>query len=279
MSHEVIGEIGVKYGRGGGRPLHLDILRPAEPSRSLRPAVIYVHGGGWLGGERTSTPNQILAEAGFVTVSISYRFSSEAIFPAQIHDVKASIRWLRANAGRYGVDPERIGIWGHSAGGHLAALAAVTGNNPDFEGEGGNPDQDSSVQAAVPISAPLEFLIDWYAVAQMPVHPEAWDCISGLMGGLPHTVPEMARLSSPYWHVHATAAPQLVIHGEMDDLVPIGQARAYVASLRRYAGIDASLIALEGVGHEAHSSLFPNQPDPSGLQARVTELFRDHLGQ
>jgi acetyl esterase/lipase len=278
MSHEVIGEIGVEYGRGGGRPLHLDILRPAGPSNSLRPAVIYVHGGGWLGGERTSTPNRILAEAGFVTASISYRFSSEAIFPAQIHDVKAAIRWLRANAGHYGVDPERIGIWGHSAGGHLAALAAVTGNNPDFEGEGGNPAQDSSVQAVVPISAPLEFLIDWYAVAQMPVHSDAWDCISGLMGGLPHTVPELARLSSPYWHVDATAAPQLVIHGEMDDLVPIGQARAYVASLRRYAGIDAKLIALPGVGHEAHSPLFPEQPDPVGLKVHVTGFFRSHLG-
>lgn len=279
MSHEVIGEIGVEYGRGGGRPLHLDILRPAEPSRSLRSAVIYVHGGGWRGGERASTPNRILAEAGFVTVSISYRFSSEAIFPAQIHDVKASIRWLRANAGQYGVDRGRIGIWGHSAGGHLAALAAVTGNNSDFEGDGGNPDEESSVQAAVPISAPLEFLIDWYAVAQMPGHPEAWDCISGLMGDLPSTVPELARLASPYWHVDETAAPQLAIHGEMDDLVPMGQARAYVASLRRYAGIDAGLIARERVGHEAHSSLFPNQLDPSGLQARVTEFFRDHLGQ
>lgn len=278
MSSNVISEMGVEYGRGGGRALYLDILRPAEQAIALRPAVVYVHGGGWLSGERASTPNRILAEAGFLTLSISYRFSSEAIFPAQIHDVKAAIRWIRANAGRYGVDPERIGIWGHSAGGHLAALAAVTGNNPDFEGEGGNPDQDSSVQAAAPISAPLEFLIDWYAVGEMPVHPDAWDCISGLLGGLPFTVPEMAQLGSPYWQVDETAAPQLLIHGEMDDLVPIGQARAYVAALRRYAGIQADLIALPGVGHEAHSPLFPDQRDPSRLKARVIEFFRSHLG-
>ena len=213
-----------------------------------------------------------------MTASISYRFSSEAVFPAQIHDVKAAIRWLRANADRYGVNPEHIGIWGHSAGGHLAALAAVTGNNPDFEGEGGNPGQDSSVRAAVLISAPLEFLIDWYAVAQMPVHPEAWDCISGLMGGLPSILPELARLASPYWHVHESAAPQLLIHGERDDLVPIGQARAYTAALRRYAGNEAYLIALPDVGHEAHSSLFPDQPDPAGLKARVVEFFGSHLG-
>lgn len=277
MAPELVSEPNIQYGRVGGDHLYLDILHPKRAPGTLLPAVVYVHGGGWLGGERTSNPNRILAEAGFFTVSISYRFSSEATFPAQIHDVKAAIRWVRANAHRYGVDPQRIGIWGHSAGGHLAALAAVTANDPDFEGDGGNPEQDTSVQAAIPISAPLEFLIDWYAVAKMPVHPEAWSCIGGLIGSLPFTVPEMARLASPYWHMSETAAPQLLIHGEMDDLVPVGQARAYAAAMCRYVGVEAELIALPGVGHAADISLFPGQPDPWGLKARVVEFFRSHL--
>lgn len=277
MMPELISEMNVEYGGAEGRVLRLDILRPAGSAAAPRPAVLYLHGGGWLGGDRTWTPNRLLAEAGFFTVSVSYRFSSEAVFPAQLHDVKAAIRWVRANASRYGVNPDRIGIWGHSAGGHLAALAGVTVGDPDFEGESGSPGVDSSVQAVVPISAPLEFLIDWYAVGRMPVHADAFDCISGLIGGLPSAVPEMARMASPYWHVNERAVPQLLIHGEQDDLVPVGQARAYVSALQRYAGIHAELIALPGMGHEAVAPLYPEQPDRWRLKERVTVFFRSHL--
>jgi pectinesterase len=106
---------------------------------------------------RQPNPNRTLAEHGFVTATIDYRLSHEAIFPAQIHDVKAAIRFLRDNHQRFGIDPERIGVWGHSAGGHLAALAGVAGNVPELEGDGGTAGVSSAVQAAAPLSPPTLF--------------------------------------------------------------------------------------------------------------------------
>jgi acetyl esterase/lipase len=267
----------VSYGDASGYPLKLDVLAP-EPHPNIRvPAVVYVHGGGWAGGERSWTPNRILAEAGFFTVSVSYRFSSQAIFPAQLHDVKAAIRWVRANADRYGVDPTIVGIWGHSAGGHLAALAGVTFGVPELEGDSGSPGNDSSVQAVVPISAPLDFLVDWYAVQRVPNWEETAGLVSQLFGGLPEHNRELARLASPLWHLHGTCPPHLLIHGEMDDVVPVTQARAYVSALRRLGQRHAELIELPGVDHAADSALYSGMPDLYGLKERVIEFFRMHL--
>jgi acetyl esterase/lipase len=269
----------IDYGSADGHRLQLDILAPEPRADALMPAVVYIHGGGWAGGERVWTPNRILAEAGFFTVSISYRFSHQAIFPAQIHDVKAAIRWVRANAGRYGVDPARIGIWGHSAGGHLAALAAVTAGMPELEGQGGNPGHDSSVQAVIPISAPLDFLVDWYAVQRIPVGHDTAGVIRQLFGGLPEHRRDLARLASPLWHAGPDSPPHLLIHGELDDVVPVSQARAYVSALRRLGQPRAELIELPGVDHMADSSLYPGEPDPHGLKARAVEFFTTHLGR
>ena len=267
----------VQYGTGAGRPLHLDVLTPEADREERRPAVIYIHGGGWAGGERTWTPNRILADGGFFTASISYRFSSEAIFPAQIHDVKAAIRWVRANAEEYGVDPARVGIWGHSAGGHLAALAAVTAGIPELEGEGGSPEQDSSVQAVVPIAAPLDFLVDWYAVQQVELSEDIAGLSEALLGGPPARRQDLARLASPLWHAGPDSPPHLLIHGEADEVVPIAQARAYVSALRHTGQPRAELIALPGVGHNSDESLYPGNPDPWKLKERVIEFCREHL--
>jgi acetyl esterase/lipase len=269
----------VEYGSADGLPLHLDMLAP-EPRESRRmPAVVYVHGGGWAGGERVWTPNRILAEAGFFTVSISCRFSQQAIFPAQVHDVKAAIRWVRANADRFGVDPARVGIWGHSAGGHLAALAAVTEGVPELEGGSGNPGYDSSVQAAIPISAPLDFLVDWYAVQRIPVGQDTAGVVTQLFGGLPEHRRDLARLASPLWHAGPASPPHLLIHGELDDVVPVGQARAYTSALRRLGQPRAELIELPSVGHMADTALYPGEPDPHRLKMRVVEFFTANLGR
>lgn len=270
-------QTGIAYGTGGGRSLELDLLAPDPAPGQRLPAVVYIHGGGWAGGERVWTPNRILAEAGFVTVSISYRFTGEAIFPAQIYDVKAAIRWVRANAEAYGVDPARVGIWGHSAGGHLAALAAVTAGVPELEGEGGNQEQDSSVQAVVPIAAPLDFLIDWYAVQQLPLSDDIAGLSDALLGGPPARRMDLARLASPLWQVGHNSPPHLLIHGEHDDVVPIAQARAYVAALRHMGQPRAELITLPGVGHMSDEALYPDNPDPLKLKDRVVEFFREHL--
>lgn len=271
-------QYGVEYGTGGGRPLHLDALAPEVSEGKRRPAVVYVHGGGWANGDRGSNPNRLLAEAGFFTVSVSYRFSGEATFPAQIHDVKAAIRWVRANADHYGVDPARVGIWGHSAGAHLAALAAVTAGVPELEGEGGNPDHDSSVQAAVPIAPPVDFLIDWYAVQKIALSEDIAGLSAALLGGLPATNQDLARLASPLWQVKPSAPPHLIIHGEDDDVVPVSQARAYAASLRHMGQRNADLIEIPGVGHDSETALYPATADPLDLRRRVVGFFTEHLG-
>jgi acetyl esterase/lipase len=267
----------ITYGEADGDPLLLDIIAPDRRDDTRVPAVVYVHGGGWAGGERSWTPNRILAEAGYFTISVSYRFSSRAIFPAQIHDVKAAIRWVRANADAYGVDPKRIGIWGHSAGGHLAALAAVTAGVPELEGGSGNPGYDSSVQAVVPISAPLDFLVDWYAVQRMPNWEDTAGVVYQLFGGPPEHNRDRARLASPLWHMDSSSPPHLLIHGERDDVVPVTQARAFVSALRRLGQRHADLIELPGVDHAADAALYPGAPDPFGLKPRVIEFFGMHL--
>ncbi len=250
----LIAEPDIPYGTGGGRELHLDILRPDLPLVPARPAVIWVHGGGWREGSRSPAPNVQLAKHGFVTASISYRLSDEAIFPAQIHDVKAAIRFLRANADRWGIDPARIGIWGHSAGGHLAALAAVTSGMPELEGDGGNPDQDSNVQASVPMSPPSDFTVDWYDESGFPPHERAPSAVDALFGGLDPADPadmDRARSASPIHHVSAGDPPMLVVHGALDDLVPIAQGRNLVLALQEH-GVDALLLELP---HDDHGLL------------------------
>jgi acetyl esterase/lipase len=276
MSHRPLSETDIPYGHAGGHPLLLDILRPAESSGDPLPVVIYIHGGGWHGGERTSTPNQLLAGAGFFTASISYRFSGEAPFPAQLHDVKAAIRWLRGNAEALGIDPDHIGLWGHSAGGHLSTLAALTANNPAFEGDSGSPGIGSGVQAVVPISAPTEFLIDWYAVDRRPVHEDGEFAILQLLVSVPVARQEVAKAASPLWHVQEGAPPHLLIHGDEDDVVPVGQARAHVAALR-LAGNDAELIEIPGMDHGTIGPFLEGEADPLDLKQRVVDFFARHL--
>lgn len=276
---DLIFEADISYGTGGGRTLVLDVLRPNLPRRPERPAVIWVHGGGWREGERAENPNSRLAGRGFVTATISYRFSQEAIFPAQIHDIKAAIRFLRANASRWGIDPERIGIWGHSAGGHLAALAAVSGGMPMLEGEGGNADESSLVQAAVPLSAPSDFLADWYADSGFPPH-EAFSAAVELLGGGDLDDPEIrerATLASPASLASSTAAPMLIVHGALDDLVPVGQARKLAAALRD-VGAEASLLELPADDHGLDSVLGETGGTPSAAMADIIAFFEDALG-
>ena len=136
-------------------------MSPGPPT-APRPAVVWLHGGGWFSGARTEGLVHwccpLLGAHGFVTVSIEYGLSYQAVFPAQIQDVKAAIRWLRANAAPCHIDPERIGIWGLSAGGHLAQLAGLTDDRPDLEGPCGSAGFSSRVQAVAVGSAPSDFL-------------------------------------------------------------------------------------------------------------------------
>jgi len=273
-------ETGIPYGTGSGRELLLDVQRPDVPISPSRPVVIWIHGGGWRGGEREPNPNPMLARRGFVTASVSYRLSVEAIFPAQIHDVKAAIRFLRASAIRWGIDPDRIGIWGHSAGGHLAALAAVSAGIPGLEGEGGWADESSEVQAAAPMSPPTDFLVDWYRESGMPPHEDGLSAIAELLDGLDLDDPvirERAALASPIAMVSARTAPMLVVHGTEDDLVPIGQARKLVEALLE-AGAEASLLELPGIDHSMEAMIGPEDGTITPVRKEIVDFFVRMLG-
>ena len=139
-SDDVQIERDIVYGHGGDLELHLDLARPRELD-GLLPAILFMHGGGWSKGNRQAgeAGTMLLAKQGYVAATISYRLAPAACFPAQLHDCKTAVRWLRANASTYGIDADHVGAAGHSAGGHLAALLALTPNQLEFEGVGGHP--------------------------------------------------------------------------------------------------------------------------------------------
>ena len=239
----------VEYGNGDGRPLRLHVVRPKERPESPLPAIVWVHGGAWLGGSRDGGIGRLvpMARRGYVGASIEYRLSPEAAFPAQIEDCKAAVRFLRAHADEYGIDPERIGAWGASAGGHLVALLGTTGGVEPLEGTGGNPDQSSRVQAVVDFYGPADLLrmgdepsrIDHDA----PNSPEAL-----LIGGAVPENPEKARAASPITYVTSDDPPFLIVHGDRDDVVPPGQSVLLRDALEA-AGVPATLQVVEGAGH------------------------------
>lgn len=277
---DMVFEPDIAYGTGSGRELMLDVLRPRDPGGERRPAVIWVHGGGWMGGDRAPSPNAPLVARGFVTASIGYRFTQEATFPAQIHDVKAAIRFLRANAGRWNIDPDRIGIWGASAGGHLAALAAVTAEIATLEGDGGHPGVSTAVQAAVPLCPPTDFMLDWSRTSAYPPHPEVGVAGPQLLGGADLADPAVratATLASPLVHAWAGAAPSLVVHGVRDDLVPVAQARSFVARLRE-VGAPVEYIELPVDDHSLPSVFGAEGRPPTETMERIVAFFATALG-
>jgi len=178
--------------------------------------------------------------------SVNYRYSHEARFPAQIHGAKAAIRWLRANANYLGIDLNRIGVWGISAGGHLAALLGTTGDNPTLEGHVGISGFPSNVQAVVTICAPTNLFDPNWTVVQDPVREASRE----LLGGTAAEYPELARLASPALQVTSTAAPVLIVHGAKDAHVPLSQAQQLCDAFQR-AGVQ-NRIRTDRAGRSLH---------------------------
>jgi pectinesterase len=210
----------VEFARYGDSSLKLDLFRPKNQSRRL-PAVVGIHAGAWQRGNKKNfrKPCLALASRGFVTVSINYRLSDEASFPAQIEDCKAAVRWLRASADKYGIDENRIGAIGHSAGGHLAALLATTGGVSELEGDGGNPSQSSDVQAAVAIGGQTDLLNDHVRKESATERGEFW---RKFLGGSQVEKTDLYRLASPIHHFDNDDPPLYLITGERDELVTRG---------------------------------------------------------
>jgi acetyl esterase/lipase len=247
---EVIVEKDIVYGTGGTKQLKLNLARP-EQSTGLLPALVFIHGGGWRGGDRSMYDGEIqnAAKHGYVAVAIAYRLTdpddsgkARNPFPAQIQDVKCAIRWLRANAEKYHVDANRIGVAGGSAGGHLSLLAGVTGHSSQFEGNGGNPGFSSQVQAVVNYFGPTD-LPHLHATSK-----HAADVLEVLLGGPPEKSPELYKAASPITYVSKDAPPILTIHGTADPVVPVDQATELDAAMKK-AGASHEMLLLEGEQH------------------------------
>ncbi|MFI7604347.1 alpha/beta hydrolase fold domain-containing protein [Micromonospora sp. NPDC049366] len=230
----------------GFRPLTLDVAVPPAASAPA-PVLLFIHGGAWLHGSPKQPADWLMAadpfttalRAGFAVAFAQYRLSGEARFPAQLDDVRSAVRWLRRDGGALGLDGGRIGVWGESAGGHLASMIALTGT-----------DDDSRVRAAV----------CWYAPSnlshmQRQAHPlaeidhDAPDAPESLLiGGPVPQHPDLARAASPVTYVSPQAPPMLLVHGDRDLIVPVGQSQELAAALRA-VGADVELLVIPGAGH------------------------------
>ena len=223
----------------------LDLYLPARPSG---PLLVWIHGGGWRAGTKDNPPGLVLVGGGVTVASVEYRFSQDAIFPAQIEDCKAAIRWLRAHAKEYGYDPKRVAVWGASAGGHLTALLAVTGQMRDFD-VGENLDQSSAVQCAVDLFGPSDFpAYDPSLPEPMVQRENANSVLAQLLGGPVSQKLELAKRASPVTWVTKNAAPMLIMQGTKDPLVPVDQSQRLANKLKA-AGAEVKLEIIEGAGH------------------------------
>ena len=249
---EVVVEGNITYGKAGDTELKLDLARPDGDGPF--PAIVFIHGGGWYQGSRQGYRGQIqeAAKRGYVAATISYRLmqfdetkkettTATPIFPAQIHDAKAAVRWLRGKAEKYNVDPDRIGVTGASAGGHLSLLVGLTDPAAELEGESGNPAQSSRVQAVVNVFGPtdMKFCHEKSSVAWI---------FRLFMGGTPDEPGERYQAASPTSYASEDDPPVLTLHGDQDALVPIEQAKILDEKMKA-AGAYHTLMVFEGQGH------------------------------
>lgn len=232
----------VVFATPAARPLLLDLLLPQPMPQPPPPLLLHLHGGGWKTGDKQVEDGRFLVHAGYAAASAQYRFSQEATFPAQVHDVKLAVRWLRDNAATYGYDPDRIGVWGHSAGGHLSAFLGTSAGLEEYEGPGLE-GVDSSVQAVVNVSGVMWLFDGKDRPAASPT--------GLLLGAAPASVPDLARAFSPASHIRRQVPipPFLHLHGTDDALVPLKHA-AYLHDHLRAAGVDSTLIPVSGGDHQ-----------------------------
>ncbi|MDT8915285.1 alpha/beta hydrolase [Amycolatopsis sp. PS_44_ISF1] len=238
--------------RPGYRPLRLDLAVPAgAPPDPGWPVVAFVPGGAFASAEPAPLGRYLgerLPEAGFAVATVHFRHSRGAVYPAQLHDVKAAVRWLRHHAGALALDPGRFGAWGHAAGGYLAVMLAVTGDRPDLEGDLGVTGPSSAVQAAVAWSPPSDFARLPPPTPGSPWHRTGQDPRTWLLGASPAEHPALAAAASPLTHVTASAAPMLIAHGTGDNGIPIAQSEALISACWQ-VGADAEFAWLPDTGH------------------------------
>ena len=228
-----------------GHSLKLDLYQPSKPAGSV--LLVWIHGGGWRKGSKEKCFLKWLPAHGYTVASISYRLSNVAKFPAQLHDCKAAVRWLRANAGKYGYKTRNIAVAGASAGGHLSALMATTAGNPELEGKvGGNLDQSSRIQAAVDYYGATDFILR--SKTQPSRANEKGSVVYDLLGGGAHEKTALAKQASAAYHVSRDDAPLLVFHGNKDNTVLLDQSQAIVKAYQE-SGSRVQIYVIGGAGH------------------------------
>lgn len=241
-------ERNISYVDGGGRHQQLDICYATKGKD--RPLIVWIHGGGWKSGSKEQNPALFLVREGYAVASINYRLTDRAPWPAQIEDCKAAIRYLRAHASRYRIDPDRIGVWGGSAGGHLAAMLGTTSDTSEFETRS-YLSESSSVQAVCDWFGPANLEEDPQEKSITPVVKSPYagaELVTALLGGSPAERVEMARNASPVTFASADDPPFLIMHGEDDRLVPVAQSKQLARSLKK-VGVPVKLKIVPGIGH------------------------------
>jgi len=257
---------------GDRNPRHrLDLLLPEKPvGGKPLPVVAYVHGGGWRGGDKSSglpRVSGLVATGRYVGVSIGYRLTGEASWPAQIHDCKAAIRWLKANAKKFRFDPDRIAVFGSSAGGHLVAMLGVSGGVEDLQGRlGPHGEFDSRVAAVVDFFGPTDFLKMNDQPGRID-HDAARSPESLLVGGAIQEHVDRCRHASPLTYVDSRDAPFLIVHGDRDDVVIFSQSQLLQAALKK-AAVPVALVTVKGGGHGVGGR---------AVEARVRAFLEFHL--
>ncbi len=240
----------VDYVGAGNKRQMLDLYMPMAESAKPRPLIVFIHGGGWENGSKESCGIvfSFMKGGAYACASLNYRLTDQAIWPAQIHDVKAGIRWLRANAAKHSIDPARIGVIGISAGGHLVSLLGVTGGVKELDGAlGEHRDADSRVQCVIDFCGPSDFLT--FGGKGSIINPDdPKTAVGKLLGGGVKDRQDAARAASPVTYVTKDDAPFFIVHGDKDNLVPHAQAVEFREALGK-AGVPAALITGKGGPH------------------------------
>ena len=232
--------LNIPYGTGDGRKLHLDLYLPKNRTKAT-PAILFIHGGAWRSGKRTDMKFYCVkfAEKGYVTATASYRLTGEAPFPAAVQDVKCAVRWLRANAANYKIEPKHIAVSGNSAGGHLSMMIGYS-DDPALEGEGGHKGVSSRACAVVNFYGPTDLTTD-FATKQ--------GVLIDFMGGKTFAeAPDAYRQASPLFHLTRNDPPTLIFHGTIDSTVPVIQADRLAEKLKKL-GVDYLYERYDGWPH------------------------------
>jgi acetyl esterase/lipase len=258
----------IEYARVAGTPLLLDLYRP--DGGSAAPLLVWVHGGRWEVGSKEQMPLEALVERGFAIASLDFQPASAAPFPGQIHEIKAALRFLRAEAGRYGYDARRIGILGASSGGHLAALVGTTNGHPELEGTlGEHTAESSAVHAIVSYfgASNLTTILAQSTPFGLGIRVPA---LQTLLGAPPERNESLARLASPVFHVDPADPPLMLLHGDQDPQMPINQSHELEGAYERH-GLVAPFVVVHGAAHGGDAFF-----DAERMNA-VAEFLHAHL--